>query len=112
MIGIGEKGYATLRVTANAPGGHSSMPPAETGVTVLAKAVLAIADDPFPLELRGPGLAMSEALEAETGGTTKMTVANRWLFAPPRKRQLANSPSTPGAFHPTVAPPQSAQRHN
>src|SRR3546814_5996218 len=62
--------YATLRVTANAPGGHSSMPPAETGVTVLAKAVLAIADDPFPLELRGPGLSMIEALAAETGGTT------------------------------------------
>src|SRR3546814_3663413 len=58
MIGIGEKGYATLKVTANAPGGHSSMPPAETGVTVLAKAVLAIADDPFPFDLRGPGVSI------------------------------------------------------
>ncbi|WP_246427286.1 M20 family peptidase [Sphingopyxis panaciterrulae] len=104
MIGIGEKGYATLRVTANAPGGHSSMPPAETGVTVLAKAVLAIADDPFPLELRGPGLSMIEALAAEKGGTTKMAVANRWLFAPLLKRQLADSPSTAAAFHTTIAP--------
>src|SRR3546814_1041763 len=80
MIGIGEKGYATLKVTANAPGGHSSMPPAETGVTVLAKAVLAIADDPFPFDLRGPGVSMIEALAAKKGGATKMAVANRWLF--------------------------------
>src|SRR3546814_3422154 len=29
MIGIGEKGNGTLKVTAHAPGGHSSMPPAE-----------------------------------------------------------------------------------
>jgi len=104
MIGIGEKGYGTLKVTANAPGGHSSMPPAETGVTVLAKAVLAIADDPFPLELRGPGLSMIEALAARKGGTTRMAVANRWLFAPLLKRQLADSPSTAAAFHTTIAP--------
>src|SRR3546814_17804544 len=80
------------------------MPPAETGVTVLAKAVLAIADDPFQLELRGPGLSMIEALAAETGGTPKMAVANRWLFAPLLKRQLAASPSNAAASHTTIAP--------
>src|SRR5690606_17115536 len=42
MIGIAEKGYATLKVTANAPGGHSSMPPTETGVQTLAQAILDI----------------------------------------------------------------------
>lgn len=104
MIGIGEKGYGTLKVTATAPGGHSSMPPAETGVTTLAKAVLAIADNPFPLEIRGPGASMLEALAAKKGGTTKMAVANRWLFAPLLKRQIAASPSTAAAFHTTIAP--------
>src|SRR3546814_18493221 len=47
---------------------------------------------------------MIEALAAETGGTTKMAVANRWLFAPLLKRQLADSPSTAAAFHTTIAP--------
>ena len=42
MIGVAEKGYATLRLTATAPGGHSSMPPKETGVVNLAKAIVAI----------------------------------------------------------------------
>src|SRR3546814_5862973 len=80
------------------------MTPAETGVTVLAKAVLAIADDPFPFDLRGPGVSMIEALAAKKGGATKMAVANRWLFTPLLKRQLADSPSTAAAFHTTIAP--------
>lgn len=104
MIGIAEKGYATLKVTANAPGGHSSMPPPETGVASLARAVLAIAGKPFPYELRGPGAAMLEALAAKKGGATKMAVANQWLFGPMLKRQLAEAPSTAAAFHTTIAP--------
>lgn len=32
LIGIAEKGYMTLRVTANAPGGHSSAPPLSRSV--------------------------------------------------------------------------------
>ena len=104
MIGIGEKGYATLKVTANAPGGHSSMPPAETGVETLAKAVLDITGDPFPIELRGPGFSMIEALAAKKGGTTKMAVANPWLFSPLLKRQLGAAPTTAAAFHTTIAP--------
>ena len=104
LIGVAETGYATLKVTANAPGGHSSMPPAETGVTTLARAVLAITENPFPMEMRGPGAAMVESLAAHKGGTTKMAVANQWLFAPVLKRQLGASPSSAAAFHTTIAP--------
>lgn len=104
LIGIAEKGYATLKVTANAPGGHSSMPPTETGVGTLARAITAITDDPFPLEVRGPGASMLESLAAAKGGTTRMAVANQWLFDPLLKRQLAGAPSTAAAFHTTIAP--------
>ena len=104
MIGIAEKGYATLKVTANASGGHSSMPPAETGVGTLARAITAIADKPFPLAIHGPGAAMLETLAAEKGGATKMAVANQWLFGPILKREVAATPSTAAAFHTTIAP--------
>ena len=39
VINIAEKGYATLEVSASAPGGHASMPPATTAVHTLARAV-------------------------------------------------------------------------
>jgi carboxypeptidase PM20D1 len=104
LIGIAEKGYATLKVTANAPGGHSSMPPAETGVGTLARAITAITDKPFPLEVRGPGASMLDALAAAKGGNTRMAVANQWLFSPLLRRQLESAPSSAAAFHTTIAP--------
>lgn len=104
MIGIAEKGYATLKVTADAPGGHSSMPPAETGVGTLARAITAITEKPFPLSMQGPGAAMLATLAAQKGGTTKMAVANQWLFGPLLKSQVAAVPSTAAAFHTTIAP--------
>ena len=54
LIGIAEKGYGTLRVTAAAAGGHSSAPPSETGVATLARAVLAITERPFEMRFQGP----------------------------------------------------------
>ncbi|PZQ22102.1 MAG: peptidase M20 [Sphingopyxis macrogoltabida] len=104
LIGIGEKGYATLKVTAKAAGGHSSMPPPQTGVATLAKAVTAIVDDPFPIEIRGPGAAMLETLAAKKGGTTRVAVANQWLFGGILRREVAGAPSTAAAFHTTIAP--------
>ena len=64
LIGISEKGYATLRVTAHGQGGHSSAPPKDTAVTTLSKAVVAIAGHPFPLEVKGPTAGMLDALGA------------------------------------------------
>jgi carboxypeptidase PM20D1 len=104
LIGVAEKGYATLRVTANATGGHSSMPPKDTGVVNLARAVLAIHDKPFPIELRGPAADMIAVLGGEAGGLTKAAVANQWLFGALLREQVAATPSGAAAFHTTIAP--------
>jgi carboxypeptidase PM20D1 len=104
LIGVAEKGYATLRVTAPAEGGHSSAPPKEIGSVNLAKAILAIHQDQFPIELRGPGASMLEVLAAKAGGVSKLAIANRWLFAPQIRAQLAGSPAAEAMFHTTIAP--------
>jgi carboxypeptidase PM20D1 len=104
MIGVAEKGYATLRITAPAEGGHSSAPPREIGSVNLAKAVLAIHADQFPVELRGPGATMLDVLAARAGGISKLGIANRWLFAPRIKSQLSTSPAAEAMFHTTIAP--------
>jgi carboxypeptidase PM20D1 len=104
LIGIAEKGYATLRVTAKAEGGHSSMPPPETGVSQLAKAVIAITENPFPIELKGPARQMLDTMGAKKGGVTKVALANEWLFSPLLKAQAAGTPAGAAAFHTTIAP--------
>lgn len=106
MVGIAEKGYATLKVTAHAPGGHSSAPPppAEIGTVNLAKAVLAISARQFPLELRGPAEGMVTVLAARAGGTSKLAVANRWLFDSLVTGKMAASPASAAMLHTTIAP--------
>ncbi len=104
MIGIAEKGYATLRITAKAEGGHSSMPPKETAVIKLAKAVLAVNDSAFPLELKGPGKQMLQSMAERKGGMIKLVAANDWLFGSILKTQMAATPSGAASMHTTIAP--------
>jgi carboxypeptidase PM20D1 len=104
LIGVGEKGYATLKVTAPAPGGHSSAPPPQTGVETLARAVLAIAGNGFPPRFEGPAAEMVRTLAADAGWTARMAVANEWLFGPLLVRQLSATPAGAATLHTTIAP--------
>lgn len=104
LIGIAEKGYGTIKVLAKAEGGHSSMPPKDTGVINLAKALVAINDDPFPLDLRGPGAQMLAVLAAKKGGATKFAMANLWLMGAKVREQAASSPAGAAMLHTTIAP--------
>lgn len=105
LIGIAEKGYATLMVTAEAVGGHSSAPPADSGgVLTLAKAVTRIAEDQSPMKLDGPGGAMIETLAPEGSFPIRMAIANRWLFEPLIIKQAAANPAGAALLHTTIAP--------
>jgi carboxypeptidase PM20D1 len=104
LIGVAEKGYATLRVTAPAAGGHSSTPPPQTGVEVLARAVLAITDKPFPLQFQGPAAGMIRALAPEASLPVRVAVANEWLLRPLLIRQIAATPAGAATLHTTIAP--------
>jgi carboxypeptidase PM20D1 len=104
LIATAEKGYATLTVTAPAIGGHSSAPPPQTGVATLAKAVLAIAEHPFPMKFEGPGADMLKSLAPHASPTIKMAAANTWLFSPVLVSQTAKTPAGAAMLHTTIAP--------
>jgi carboxypeptidase PM20D1 len=104
MIGVAEKGYMTLKVTAPAVGGHSSMPPEEIGTVNLSKAVVAIHTNQFSHELRGPAAQMIDVLAAKAGGTTKIAAANKWLLGGVITGQMAKSPASAALLHTTIAP--------
>ena len=88
LVGVAEKGYATLKVTAPAKGGHSSAPPPETGVEVLAKAVLGDHRSRSRCASTAPAADMVRALAPDAGLAVRMAVANEWLFAPLLVRRL------------------------
>jgi carboxypeptidase PM20D1 len=104
VIGVGEKGYATLKIVAPSTGGHSSAPPKETGVETLSKAVLAITSHPFPMKFEGPGADMIRAIAPYAGGIVKVAAANSWLFGPVLVNSLSKSPASAATLHTTIAP--------
>jgi carboxypeptidase PM20D1 len=104
LIGVAEKGYATMRITARSPGGHSSIPPKETGVITLAKALIAIADNPAPMRFDGPAAQMMGALAPHGSPMVKVAVANAWLFRPLLIQVIGASPAGAAMLHTTIAP--------
>lgn len=104
LIATGEKGYATLEVTASGQGGHSSTPPDRTAVHTLAQAVDAIASDRFDKRLDGPARAMIEVMAADAPLTTRAAIANLWLTSPLVIGQLGDSPAAVAMTRTTMAP--------
>jgi carboxypeptidase PM20D1 len=105
MIGISEKGSGTLRVRALGQPGHSSMPPRETAVSLLAEAVDRIHSMPIERKLGGgPALGMMRALAPELSFTNRMAVANEWLFAPLLNQRMSGNPAALALMGTSVAP--------
>lgn len=103
-INLSEKGYVTLSLTAKGVGGHSSMPPRETAVGQLAKAVARVQDNPIPGGLDGVSDSFFDALGRHFSFGQRLVFANRWLFEPVLERILSGSPSTDAMLRTTTAP--------
>lgn len=80
LIGISEKGSATVRIKVAIAGGHSSMPEKENSLTVLAKAITAIQSSPFEAQITPPVEYFLSFVGPETNLIQKMAFSNRWLF--------------------------------
>ena len=62
LIGIAEKGFASIELSAEATGGHSSMPPPSTAVGLVAAAVHSLEDNPMRASLDGPAALLFDRL--------------------------------------------------
>ncbi|MBL8537774.1 MAG: M20/M25/M40 family metallo-hydrolase [Hyphomonadaceae bacterium] len=105
MIGIAERGFATMRIRATGRPGHSSIPPPETAVSLVSEAVVRVHDMPIERNLEGgPALEMMRALAPELSLTNRMAVSNEWLFSPLLQRQLAGNDTARALLGTSVAP--------
>ncbi len=82
MIGTSEKGYLTLDLTVEDPGGHSSSPPAHTAIGVVSEAIKKLEDHPLPAHLEGSAEQMLDYLAPELPFIARFFLVNRWLFEP------------------------------
>ena len=104
MIGIGEKGYVSVELTASGSGGHSSMPADTNSAIRIARAVERLAENQMPARIDGASGAMLDGIAPYAGFAMRAALANRWLTGPLVERQLLSVPSTAAAIRTTTAP--------
>ncbi|MEV6139309.1 M20/M25/M40 family metallo-hydrolase [Nocardia sp. NPDC051990] len=103
-IMVGEKGYATVRLSASAVGGHSSMPGAQTAVGQIARAVGRIQDHPMPLRLTPVVSDMVTRLRQVMPDYRRRLLRFAGLATPVITRILAARPQTEALVRTTTAP--------
>jgi carboxypeptidase PM20D1 len=102
LVGVSEKGYLTVEFTVNSAPGHSSTPPPQTSIGILARALARLEAHPMPTHLRrlrplyhGIGRAAPFYIQ--------VAFANIWLFGPLLKRWLVPNPEMNASIRTTTA---------
>lgn len=109
MINLGEKGFASFRLIVETNGGHSSAPPKENTIGILAKAIVDLENNQLPYKLVPPIDAQLEYLGPELPFMNRLVFANSWLFKKPLLEGLnAHTTTAPtiieGGFKNNVIP--------
>lgn len=103
LVGVAEKGYLNISLTAKGTPGHSAMPPARTAPGLLARAMLRLEDQPMPVEYGGATQQLFDATSGYMSFSYRILFANLWLFKPLLLEQLAASASTNAVVRTTMA---------
>lgn len=105
FIGIAEKGYVTLEITALGEGGHSSTPPRNSAAVRLARAVVALDRNQMPSSLsKPPASDMFRAAGKDMPFMQRMAFANLWLFQGMIDDQLSDIAAGNAMIRTTTAP--------
>ncbi len=103
LVGIAEKGYVSLELTARAEGGHSSQPPPQTAIGILSAALAQLEKHQVPGSLRGPSGEMFAWLTPHMPYGMQIVFNNKWLFGGLIKSQLAAGESSNALLRTTTA---------
>jgi len=106
LIGVAEKGYLSVQLSAIATPGHSSMPPPQaeqSAIGMMSAALARLEDQQMPLAIRGLSQEMFETLAPEMDGANRVFLSNLWLFRPLIEAQLKKVASTNATLRTTTA---------
>jgi len=88
MVNLAEKGYVSFNLIVETTGGHSSAPPENNTLGMLAQAIVDLEDNQLPYKLVKPIDYQFEYMGAEMPFFKRMAFANPWLFKAPVLKAL------------------------
>ena len=80
LIGISEKGFASIKLKTEIDGGHSSMPATESAIQVISNAITKLQNNPFPSKITEPVKLFLNHVGPEMRFQEKIVFANSGLF--------------------------------
>jgi carboxypeptidase PM20D1 len=80
LIGVAEKGYLSVELRVDSSGGHAAMPPRETAIGILSKAMLRLEQNQMPAHFQPPTSMMFAYLVPEMIFSLRLVVSNLWMF--------------------------------
>jgi carboxypeptidase PM20D1 len=104
LIGVAEKGFVTLELIARGSDGHASMPPYDSAVTRLARAITKLQENPLSSGVEGTASEMFAALGPSMPFYARIAIANQWLLSPFFNTLLSRSPALNAILRTTIAP--------
>lgn len=105
LIGLAEKGAVTLRLTATAAPGHSSMPPAPgaSAIGMLSAALTRLDQQRLPGGIRGVAAELFDVVAPELPFGQRLAMSNLWLLRPLVESMLAKGAATNALMRTTTA---------
>ena len=104
MVGVGEKGIVTARLTVAGTGGHASAPPARSAAGRLARALRRLDNNPFRARMPRPFRQMLRAFEPHVGARHRAALRMLRVLHRPAALFLASRGGEPAALmHTTIA---------
>ena len=83
MVNLAEKGFSSFKLIVETNGGHSSAPPKENTIGMLAQAIVDLENNQLPYKLVKPVDYQLEYMGAELPFFKKLAFANPWMFKKP-----------------------------
>ncbi len=102
-VGVAEKGYLTVELSAVGDGGHSSVPPRSTAVGRIARAVTRLEDNPMPTRLEPVVLAQLRSVAAELPWPQRLALSRPWLFGAIVRSAMDSRKTTAATIRTTTA---------
>ena len=105
LIGLAEKGAVSLKLTAQAPPGHSSMPPSagNSAIGMLSAALTRLDNKPLPGGIKGAAAELFATVAPELPFGQRLAMSNLWLFKPVVELMLGKSASSNAMLRTTTA---------
>ena len=94
FISTAEKGDMNIEMAVFEKGGHSSVPPKETAIDILSKAIIKLNKHPMPARLQEPTIEMLNMLAPHFDAKTRFALRHRRLFRKKILKKFAQIPGT------------------